>query len=71
MGDTWGHSLGLDWGSPWIESTSSTVILPGMCFAIERRIEAPGMGGANYENYVIITDADPEIVTPAADRYGE
>ena len=71
MGGTWGHSLGLDWGSPWIESGSSTVILPGMCFAIERRIEAPGMGGANYENDVIITDADPEIVTPAADRYGE
>jgi len=71
MGDTWGHSLGLDWGSPWIESASSTVILPGMCFAIERRIEAPGIGGANYENDVIVTDTDPEIVTPAADRYGE
>jgi hypothetical protein len=60
----WGHSLGLDWGSPWIESTSSTVIRPGMCFAIERRIEAPGIGGANYENNVIVTDTGPEIVTP-------
>jgi Xaa-Pro aminopeptidase len=71
MGGTWGHSLGLDWGSPWIESTSSTVIRPGMCFAIERRIEAPGIGGANYENNVIVTDTGPEIVTPASDRYGE
>jgi Xaa-Pro aminopeptidase len=71
MGGTWGHSLGLDWGSPWIESTSSTVIRPSMCFAIERRIEAPGIGGANYENDVIVTDAGPEIVTPALDRYGE
>jgi Xaa-Pro aminopeptidase len=71
MGDTWGHSLGLDWGAPWIESTSSTVIRPGMCFAIERRIEAPGIGGANYENNVIVTNAGPEIVTPASDRYGE
>jgi Xaa-Pro aminopeptidase len=71
MGGTWGHSLGLDWGSPWIESGSSTVILPGMCFAIERRIEAPGIGGANYENDVIVTDDGPEIVTPAPDRYGE
>ena len=59
MGGTWGHSLGLDWGSPWIEPTSSTVILPGMCFAIEQRIEAPGIGGANYENDVIVTDAGP------------
>jgi Xaa-Pro aminopeptidase len=71
MGGTWGHSLGLDWGAPWIESACSTVIQPGMCFAIERRIEAPGIGGANYENDVIVTDADPDIVTPAPDRYGE
>jgi Xaa-Pro aminopeptidase len=71
MGGTWGHSLGLDWGSPWIESSSSTVIRSGMCFAIEQRIEAPGIGGANYENDVIVTDAGPEIITPAPDRYGE
>jgi Xaa-Pro aminopeptidase len=71
MGGSWGHSLGLDWGSPWIESTSSTVIRPGMCLAIERRIEAPGIGGATYENNVIVTDTGPEIVTPAPDRYGE
>jgi len=71
MGGTWGHSLGLDWGAPWIESACSTVIQSGMCFAIERRIEAPGIGGANYENDVIVTDAGPEIVTPARDRYGE
>ena len=71
MGGTWGHSLGLDWGPPWIESGSSAVISPGMCFAIELRIEAPGIGGANYENDVIVTDAGPEVVTPAPDRYGE
>src|SRR4051812_4101968 len=35
MGGTWGHSLGLDWGAPWIESSSFTVIRSGMCFAIE------------------------------------
>src|SRR5919112_3963180 len=71
MGGTWGHSLGLDWGAPWIEASSSTVIRSGMCFAIERRIEAPGIGGANYENDVIVTDDSLEIVTPAPDRYGE
>ena len=41
-----------------------------MCFAIERRIETPG-DGANYENDVIVTEANPEIVTPAPDSYGE
>ena len=71
MGGTWGHSLGLDWGRPWIESASSTVLEPGMCFAIELRIEAPGLGGANYENNVIVTDSGPEVVTLAPDRYGE
>lgn len=71
MGGTWGHSLGLDWGSPWIESTSSTVIQAGMCFAIERRIEAPGIGGANYENNVIVNDDGPEIITPVPERYRE
>jgi hypothetical protein len=71
MGGTWGHSLRLDWGWPWIEATSSTVIRPGICFAIERRIEASGIGGANHENNVIVTDAGPEILTPAPDRYGE
>src|SRR5215207_8294177 len=70
MGGTWGHSLGLDWGAPWIESSSSTVIRSGMCLAIERRIEAPGLGGANYENDVIVTEAGPEIVTLAPDCYG-
>jgi Xaa-Pro aminopeptidase len=71
MGYTWGHSLGLDWGAPRIESTSSTVIRSGMCFAIERRIEAPSIGGANYENNVIVTDDGPEILTPALESYGE
>jgi Xaa-Pro aminopeptidase len=71
MGGTWGHNLGLDWGAPWIESASSTVIQLGMCFAIERRIEAPDIGGANYENNVIVTDTNAEIVTPAPDSYGE
>ena len=71
MGGTWGHNLGLDWGAPWIESASSIVIQLGMCFAIERRIEAPSIGGANYENDVIVTDDGPGIVTPAHDCYGE
>ena len=42
-----------------------------MCFAIERRIEAPGIGGANYENNVIVNDDGPEIITSSRDRYGE
>jgi Xaa-Pro aminopeptidase len=69
MGGTWGHGLGLDWGSPWIETASTVEIREGMCFAIERRIEAPGLGGANYENNVIIGETGPEVVTLAPDHY--
>jgi Xaa-Pro aminopeptidase len=50
---------------------SSVKICPGMYFAVERRIEAPSLGGANYENNIIVTENDPEVVTPAADLYGE
>jgi Xaa-Pro aminopeptidase len=70
MGGAWGHSLGLDWGPPWIVPDSTVEIRPGMYFAVERRIEAPGVGGANYENNIVVTEAGPEVVTPAADRYG-
>ncbi len=69
MGGAWGHALGLDWGPPWIERQSDVAIRSGMYVAIERRIEAPGLGGANYENNVLITDSGPEIFTPAPDEY--
>lgn len=71
MGGAWGHSLGLDWGPPWIMADSTVEVRPGMYFAVERRIEAPGRGGANYENNIVVTETGPEIVTPAADRYGQ
>ncbi|HEX2282131.1 MAG TPA: Xaa-Pro peptidase family protein [Thermomicrobiales bacterium] len=69
MDGAWGHSIGLDWGAPWITCDSTVVVRPGMCFAIERRIEAPGIGGANYEDNVIVTEDGPEVVTPAPDRF--
>jgi Xaa-Pro aminopeptidase len=69
MGGAWGHALGLDWGPPWITPDSKFEIRPGMYFAVERRIEAPGLGGANYENNILITEEGPEVVTPAVDDY--
>jgi ectoine hydrolase len=69
MGGAWGHALGLDWGPPWIERASTVVIRPGMYLAIERRVEAPGIGGANYENNVLITEGGPEVFTPAPDDF--
>jgi Xaa-Pro aminopeptidase len=40
-----------------------------MYFALERRIEAPGSGGANYENNILVTEEGPEVVTQAMDEY--
>ena len=55
MGGTWGHGLGLAFEPPWIVPTPDVVVEEGMCFAVERRIEAPnaapGLGGAQYEEY--------------------
>ena len=69
MSGAWGHALGLDWGPPWITRDSTLEIRPGMYFALERRIEAPGLGGANYENNILVTEEGPEVVTPATDEY--
>ena len=69
MSGAWGHALGLDWGPPWITRDSILEIRPGMYFALERRIEAPGLGGANYENNILVTEEGPEVVTPAIDEY--
>ena len=69
MSGAWGHALGLDWGPPWITRDSTFEIRPGMYFALERRIEAPGLGGANDENNILVTEEGPEVVTPATDEY--
>jgi Xaa-Pro aminopeptidase len=69
MDGAWGHGLGLSFEPPWIEPTSRVVAEPGMCFAIERRIAAPGAGrflaGAQYEDEALITDDGAEVLTPS------
>jgi Xaa-Pro dipeptidase len=62
---SWGHGLGLAFERPWIEERATATVRAGMCLAVERRIEAPGLGGANYEQNVLVTDTGPEILTPA------
>lgn len=32
---TWGHSLGLTWETPYVDSASDVVIEPGMCLAVD------------------------------------
>ena len=40
-----------------------------MCFAIERRIGTPGVGGAQYEDSVLVGAMSAELLTPAPTDY--
>ena len=40
-----------------------------MCFAIERRIGTPGIGGAQYEDGVLVGSTGAELLTPAPTDY--
>jgi Xaa-Pro aminopeptidase len=66
---SWGHGLGLAFERPWIEAGATMTIAPGMCLAVERRIEAPGVGGANYEENVIVTADAGAVITAARRRW--
>lgn len=66
---SWGHSLGLNWEAPYIDSDSDLVIEPGMCLAVEKRVALPGVGGATYEDDVLVTANGCEILTPARSDY--
>jgi Xaa-Pro aminopeptidase len=69
MGGAWGHGLGLAFEPPWIHPSSDVLLEEGMCVAIERRIEAPGLGGAQYEDNLLIGSTGAELLTPARSEY--
>jgi len=71
MGGAWGHGLGLAFEPPWIEPASNIVVEEGMCLAIERRIEAPGFGGAQYEENVLVTESGAELLSVAPAAFDE
>jgi len=64
MGGAWGHGLGLGFEPPWVDPGSQVVAEEGMCFAIERRIGVPGLGGAQYEDDVLVGPDGAEVLTP-------
>lgn len=69
--NSWGHSLGLNWEGPYIDADSELVIEPGMCLAVEKRVAVPGIGGATYEDNVLVTADGCDILTPARIDYRE
>jgi len=61
-----GHGVGLEEHEyPVIRSSKENewVLEPGMIFTIEPGLYDPVLGGCRLENDVLVTDADPEILT--------
>lgn len=61
--DTWGHSLGLAFEAPWIAERCERLLVPGVCLAIEKRIPVPGVGGANFEQNVLVTATGHDLLS--------
>lgn len=58
-----GHAIGLGIDGPWITEDETTVIEENMTLAIETLVSKPGVGAANFEEDVLITDKGAEILT--------
>jgi Xaa-Pro aminopeptidase len=61
-----GHSLGVQWEAPWLDAQSDEQIAPGMYLAIEKTVGIPGVGGATFEENVLVTEDGVEVLTAAA-----
>lgn len=66
MGGFWGHGLGLGFEPPWIGPAGDEVVEAGWCLAIERRAAVAGIGGAQYEDDVLVGQDGPELLTTTA-----
>lgn len=69
--ESWGHSLGLNWEAPYVDAGSDVEIVPGMCLAVEKRTALPGVGGATYEENLLVTADGHELLSDARRAYGE
>jgi Xaa-Pro aminopeptidase len=58
-----GHGIGLGWEPPWLTPVSETVLEPGMTIAIEQHVSRPDAGTMRYEETVLVTEDEPEIMT--------
>ena len=58
-----GHGIGVGWEGPWITAHDETVLEPGMTIAIEGAIQRPNVATAVFEEAVLVTEGDPELMT--------
>ena len=60
---SFGHSLGLTVEEPSIIAGEDTPITDNMVLAIECVVGRPGVGASNFEQNVVVSGEDPEILT--------
>lgn len=70
FGNNFGHSLGHSLGlvvheTPWLSTSETTVLEPGMVLTVEPGIYLPGWGGVRIEDVVVVTADGCEILTQA------
>jgi Xaa-Pro dipeptidase len=58
-----GHGIGVGWEPPTITPYDETVLVPGMTLAIEQHVSKPGVGTVRFEETVLVTEGEPEIMT--------
>jgi Xaa-Pro aminopeptidase len=58
-----GHSFGAGLEPPWIIDGEPTLVEERMCLAIEALLGRPGVGGAGFEQNVIVTAEGCEVIT--------
>jgi Xaa-Pro aminopeptidase len=63
--ESFGHGIGVGMEPPWLTPTSDVELVPGMTLAIEQHCSRPGVGTMRYEETVLVTDGEPEIMTAA------
>jgi Xaa-Pro aminopeptidase len=63
--DFYGHGIGLGFERPLLFPGETTVLQPGMTIAVETYVSGQDGTTAIYEETVLVTDAEPEIMTAA------
>ena len=58
-----GHGFGVGLENPWIIDGEQTIVEENMCLAIEALLGRPGVGGAGFEEDIIVTADGCDVIT--------